>query len=237
MTQKAKCRLILLGGGDLCRELLWTAASVPSDQRDWEPFGILDDNPDAAREHLCRRGLRLPVLGAVRDHQPKEEEVFLPAIGSPVDKLKTAELIESRGGRFINLLHPTTVVAPDTKMGIGNFCFVYSVISVGAVLEDFVTLNVSAVVGHDARVGRGSTLSPGSILCGNVSLGRGVFLGTGASIVPGQTAGDLSSLGAGSVALRSIEAQMIVFGVPARPITPPRASGEANPIPNGDKRL
>jgi acetyltransferase-like isoleucine patch superfamily enzyme len=122
-------------------------------------------------------------------------------------------------------------------MGIGNFCFVYSVISVGAVLEDFVTLNVSAVVGHDARVGRGSTLSPGSILCGNVSLGRGVFLGTGASIVPGQTAGDLSSLGAGSVALRSIEAQMIVFGVPARPITPPRASGEANPIPNGDKRL
>lgn len=216
-----KLKLIFLGGGDLCREILWTASSISG--RDWEPFGILDDNPDAAREHLRRRNTRLEVLGTVRDHQPKSDEVFIPCIGNPVHKLAVAETIENRGGSFISLVHPTAVVAPDATIGKGVFCFINSVISIGARLEDFVTLNVAAVVGHDSRVGRGATLSPGSILCGNVNLERGVFLGTDSSVIPAKSMGAFSALGAGSVAWSSVAAGQTVTGVPARPMAPPRA--------------
>jgi sugar O-acyltransferase (sialic acid O-acetyltransferase NeuD family) len=227
-------KLILVGGGDLCREVLWTAMCVPLEKRDWEPFGVLDDNPEKAAQHLASRGCALPVLGAALDHEPQEDEVFVPAIGNPIYKLRTCEAIAGKGGLFINLLHPTATIAPDVQLGNGVFCFVNSVVSVGAVLGDYVSLNVGAIVGHDARVATGCTLSPGSIICGNVQLDRGAFVGTDASLVPGNTMGELACLGAGSVAFTPIAPGLTAVGVPARAMTPPRpssAQSNRSPLP------
>lgn len=217
-------KLIVLGGGDFCRELLWTADSIAAHLRDWEPFGILDDDTQRAQERLRKHHCLLPVLGTVRDWRPREDEVFLPAIGNPIHKLRCAEFIESRGGKFINLFHPTALIAPDAELGSGIFAFMNSVISTGARVESFVTINVAALVGHDAVIGRGCTLHPGSNVNGNVRLGRGVTVGAQATIVPSQEAGDFSTIAAGSVAIAAVPAGITVFGVPARSISPPKST-------------
>ena len=219
----ALLKLILLGGGDFCRELLWTASSIPARERRWAPAGILDDDVEGARERLRRRNNFLPVLGAIRDWQPHPDEVFVPAIGNPIHKLRCAELIESRGGNFINLLHRAALIAPDAQLGFGIFAFMHSVISVGARVENFVTLNEGALIGHDAQIGRGCTLNPGSKVNGNVRLGRGVTLGAQATVAPSQQAGDFSTIAAGSAAIAPVPAGVTVLGVPARPISPPKA--------------
>jgi sugar O-acyltransferase (sialic acid O-acetyltransferase NeuD family) len=221
MTKK---KLIFLGGGDFCRELLWTVSAIPGDERGWEPFGVLDDNVDGARAHLLKRGLALPVLGSIKDHQPKSDEVFLPALGNPVHKLKASELMESRGGKFINLFHPTALIAPDAKLGTGIFAFMNTVISVGAQVEDFVSLNLGALIGHDAIIGRGCTLNPGSMVTGNVKLGRGVLLGSLSTIAPARQAGEFATVGAGSAVIAPVAAGVTVVGVPARAAAPPRTA-------------
>lgn len=223
----AKRKLLLLGGGDFCRELLWTANSIPSDQRDWEPAGILDDNVDAARNHMLHRDVSLPVLGAISDHQPAADEVFIPAIGKPLYKLKAAELMESRGAEFVSLIHPTALVAPDVQLGTGVFIFMNSVISVGARLQDFVTVNAFVLVGHDAVIGRGCNLNPAAMVTGNVKLGRGVLMGTHSSVAPQNEVGDFATIGIGSAVISSVPQGTTFVGVPARAVLTPRSKSAA----------
>jgi sugar O-acyltransferase (sialic acid O-acetyltransferase NeuD family) len=218
----AKRKLIFLGGGDLCRELLWTAQLIPADQRDWEPFGVLDDNVEGARTHMLRREITLPVLGSISDYKPMSDEVFIPAIGKPINKLNATELLESRGATFINLIHPSAQISLDARLGRGIFIFANSIVSVGACLHDFVTLNAFVLVGHDARIGRGCSLNPGAIVTGNVTLGRGVTMGTQASIAPQLEVGDFATIGIGSAVVNSIPADLTVVGVPARAMMPSR---------------
>ena len=218
----AKRKLIFLGGGDFCRELLWTVQSIPFWERDWEPNGILDDNVDAARKHMQHRGVSLPVLGSIGDHQPIQDEVFIPAIGNTFYKLKGAELMESRGAQFVNLIHPTALIAPDARLGTGIFIFMNSVVSAGAQLQDFVTVNAFALVGHDAVIGRGCNLNPASMVMGNVKLGRGVLMAAHTSVSPQNEVGDFATVGAGSAVISPVSAGVTVLGVPARVISPPR---------------
>jgi sugar O-acyltransferase (sialic acid O-acetyltransferase NeuD family) len=217
-----KRKLIFLGGGDFCRELLWTAQSISPDQRDWEPAGILDDNVDAARAHMQHRGVSLPVLGAIGDYQPKPDEVFIPAIGNPVYKLQGAELMESRGAQFVNLIHPSALIAPDAHLGNGIFIFMNSILSAGAQLQDYVTVNAFVLVGHDAVIGRGCNLNPASMVMGNVKLGRGVLMAAHTSVSPHNEVGDFATVGAGSAVFSSVPPGVTVLGVPARAISPPR---------------
>jgi sugar O-acyltransferase (sialic acid O-acetyltransferase NeuD family) len=148
--------------------------------------------------------------------------VFIPAIGNTFYKLKGAELMESRGAQFVNLIHPTALIAPDARLGTGIFVFMNSVVSVGARLEDFVTLNAFVVVGHDAVIGRGCNLNPATMVTGNVKLGRGVVMATHTSISPKNEVGDFATVGAGSAVISSVPEGVTVLGVPARVISPSR---------------
>jgi UDP-3-O-[3-hydroxymyristoyl] glucosamine N-acyltransferase len=130
--------------------------------------------------------------------------------------------MESRGAQFVNLIHPSALVAPDARLGIGIFIFMNSVVSAGAQLQDFVTVNAFVLVGHDAVIGRGCNLNPASMVMGNVRLGRGVLMATHTSVSPQNEVGDFATVGAGSAVFSSVPAGVTVLGVPARVISPPR---------------
>lgn len=211
-------RLILLGGGDFAREVLWFAGEVPLEQRDWEPFGLLDDDPDRASERLKGYGVNLPVLGTIADYQPKEGDCFVPAIGSPRGKLAMAEAIRQRGGQFINVVHPSASIAPNAELGSGIVVLPHVFISVNVRLGDFVTVLPFTMAGHDADVGDGSMVCTHCALNGHAKLGRGVFMGSHAVLLPHARVEDFGTVGAGSVVLRKARSGETVFGVPARPI-------------------
>ena len=211
-------KLIFVGGGEFAREMLWTASAVDPAEAGWAPAGFIDDNVDGSRVHMSRKHVSLPVFGAIQDHQPKADEVFVCAMGNTRAKLKLAELIEQRGGQFINLIHPSAHIAPDVKIGTGLFLFINALISAGSEVGNHTSLNANASVGHDASVGKGCTISSYCDITGNVCLGIGVFMGSHASVLQGITVGDFATIGAGSVVIRKVPPKSSVMGVPARAI-------------------
>ena len=59
-----------------------------------------------------------------------------------------------------------------------------------------------------------------------VHVGRNVWIGAGATILPGVSIGENAIIAAGAVVGRDVESNMIVGGVPARPIRPIRRDEE-----------
>lgn len=85
-------------------------------------------------------------------------------------------------------------------------------------------------IGDDSLIGHGCTLTTlnhsmdpdrrGDMVPAPIIIGRKVWFGASVTVVPGVTIGDGAVIGAGSVVTRDVQPDMIVAGVPARPIRP-----------------
>ena len=71
-------------------------------------------------------------------------------------------------------------------------------------------------IGHDALVGEGCELAPGTVVGGFVTLGRDVRCGVGVIIRPRVTVGDGARLGAGAVVVADVPPGETWIGNPAR---------------------
>jgi sugar O-acyltransferase (sialic acid O-acetyltransferase NeuD family) len=208
-------RLILLGAGDFAREVIWLISEMKTTQ-DWEFAGLLDDNPERATSILRTNGFGQRVLGKIIDYAPKPQDCFVCAIGNPKAKLTVAEQIAARGGKFVNLIHPTAAIGPGCTLGNGIIVCRNAVITTNVTIADHVHINLAATCGHDAVIGEGCTLSGHCDVTGHAILERGVFLGSHASVTPSVRVGEFAVVGAGSVAFRNVPSGQTLLGVPGK---------------------
>ena len=210
-------RLILLGAGDFAREVIWLISEMTA-TLDWKLAGLLDDKPEQTASILRSKGFTQPVLGNIVDYVPKPQDYFVCVIANPKLKLAATKRIASRGGRFVNLIHPTAAIGPGCTLGSGIIICRIAVVNANATIADHVHINIATTCGHDAVIGEGSTLSGHCDVTGHATLERGVFLGSHASVTPGVRVGEFAVVGAGSVAFRNVPGGHTVVGVPGKSI-------------------
>lgn len=208
-------RLILVGAGDFAREIIWMISEM-SASRDWELAGLIDNYPERAAAALRSGGFDQSLLGRIDDYVPQPEDRFVCTFGKPKMKLAATEQIVRRGGRFLNLIHPTAVIGPGCRLGSGIIMCRNAVVTANVSLGDHVHLNVGATCAHDAVVGDGCTLSAYCVVTGHAVLERGAFFGTSASVTEHVRVGEFAVVGAGSVAFRNVPAGQTWLGVPAK---------------------
>jgi sugar O-acyltransferase (sialic acid O-acetyltransferase NeuD family) len=208
-------KLIIVGAGDLAREVAWLASEIPEPARGWTVSGFLDDDPGAPAR-LRGLGCDVPVLGTIGQWKPQGDEVFVTAIGSPGAKLRAAKQLSDRGARFTSLVHPAAVVLPGASIGDGVAVFRNVSVSAGARIGDHVLLYWSCTIGHDANIGEGCTIHSHADVTGWVVLHAGAMLGSHAVVLQKLEVGAMAVVGAGAVVNRSVPAGATVVGVPAR---------------------
>ena len=209
-----KQRINILGAGGLGREVRVMLNAISG----WEFGGYFDDGIKAGMK--VDGGEVLGSIQALVDDRSSRAVVL--AIGDPKIKLDVARRFQRTAHiQFPPIVHPGAVVMDPKNTKIGDGCLIMAgcILTTGIVLEPFTMLNLGVTVGHDARIGRGTSVMPGVNVAGNVSIGEGVLVGSGANIVNKVSIGDFARIGSGAVVIGNISAGATAVGVPAREIS------------------
>lgn len=140
------------------------------------------------------------------------------AVGNNEVRVRLADYARSVGLGLPTIVHPTALVSPSASLREGVQIMARAFVGPKAVLERLVLVNTAAIVEHECYVGSGSHIAPGSVLCGAVRVGMKCLVGAGSTVVPGCTIGDRTIVGAGGVVADNLGADLVVGGLPARPL-------------------
>lgn len=205
--------LVIIGAGGFAREVYDLANYCYGEDLEFTIKGFLSDGIS----NIENMGYP-PVLGKVAEYKVDKNDVFFCGIGSVIDRKKCVELILSKGGTFINLIHPNVVISPSVKLGIGVGIKAYCVLASDAEVGDHSFLQSSVIMGHDVEVGQYCQINSFSFFAGLSKVKDQVFVGAHSKFIQNAIAEELSTVGIGSLVLRKVKKGSTVFGSPAKVI-------------------
>jgi sugar O-acyltransferase (sialic acid O-acetyltransferase NeuD family) len=179
-----------------------------------ELIGFLDDD-------LSLKGkvfLGAPVLGRIDELDACKHDALVVGIGNNRTRMSVYNRLQSKGARFLSVIHPSAVIASDAAIGQGTVVFGGTVINTGSVIGPNVIVNTGATIDHHAHIAAHAHIAPGVHLGGTVTVGEGAFFGIGSNVLPNLTIGNWSTIGAGAVVVNDIPSNVTVVGVPAKVI-------------------
>jgi acetyltransferase EpsM len=190
---------------------LWTSRTAPANLRRSGLLTVLQRPAPGARH------AGLPVFWIDEVPFPPEKCYVVAGIVS-TRRRQMIETMQSRGYRFTSVIHPSAVISRRSLIGEGCAVNAGVVVSQSATVEPHVILNRGALIGHDVRVGSFSTVGPGANIAGGTQIGAGVYIGAGAVILDHLKVGTEALIAAGAVVTRSVPANSLAAGSPARVI-------------------
>ncbi len=206
-------KLAIYGAGGLGREIASMIKDINQNAPEWEVVGFFDDGKK--KNEVVDD---LPVLGGLNQvNSIKTELSIAVAISDPQAKRKVTEKITNAKIKFPVLIHPACVSGDKkfNRFGRGTILTAGVILTTEILVGDFVLINLATTVGHDARIGKFSSIMPGCSISGNVSLGKACVMGTGARVLQNISIGDDSVIGAGAVVTKSFGNKVKLLGVPA----------------------
>ncbi len=205
-------QLIIIGAGGFGREVAHWATQNPGNGLEFNIRGFLDDNTKALKNFRNYP----PILGTVADYTPDDNDIFICGIGLPQFKAQAIPQIVAKGGRFMNLIHPTVVFGGNIKLGTGVVIAPHVTISANATISDFATIDSNSVIGHDVKLGHYSHIGNLSSITGGAEIGVQAFIGAHSVILPQIKVGKSGFVGAGSVVTKNVLTNTTVYGNPAK---------------------
>jgi sugar O-acyltransferase (sialic acid O-acetyltransferase NeuD family) len=191
--------VIVLGTGGHARVLIDALLLSPANL-----LGTTDTN------HQNQPLLGVPYLGGdeVIEKYSSNEICLVNGIGSisqPYLRKKIFKKFKNLGYRFINVIHPSSIIATDVKLGEGVQVMAGAIIQSGSEIGDNTIINTRTSVDHDCRIGQHTHLAPGTILCGNVCIEELGHVGAGAIILQSIRVGAQVLVDAGTLVKSDIE--------------------------------
>jgi len=176
---------------------------------------------------LAKKGkliLGIEVIGddlMILNYQPNKIRLVngLGSVGIPVKRKYLFCKFTELGYKFVNVIHPSVVIALDVHFGEGVQIMAGAVVQTGCRIGKNSIINTKASVDHDCAIAAHVHIAPGVTLSGEVEVGEGVHIGTGATVIQGIRIGQNSIIAAGSVVTKDVPSGVTVMGIPAREVT------------------
>lgn len=206
--------LIIIGAGGLGRQMYAWIKECPGYKVDYAVGGFLDDNPGA----LDGFHNYPPVISSLDKYKIQENDVFTLAIGDVETKKRIAQIIESKGGEFITIIHPDSLVYQNTQIGKGCFITPWANIGVDVSIGDFCLIQGNALIGHDVKIGNYVRIDCNVVCVGGIEIKDDVCVHTSAVINHNVVIEEGATVGAMSFVIKRVKKGTTVFGNPAKKV-------------------
>ncbi|SFT62940.1 sugar O-acyltransferase, sialic acid O-acetyltransferase NeuD family [Lishizhenia tianjinensis] len=133
-----------------------------------------------------------------------------------IDLLKSYHIPEDR---FYTFIHPSCVVSPSAKIGVGVAIMANSVVNSNVVIGNHCTIHSNSLIGHDTKMGNYNFVAAHNVIGSNNNIGRANFLGLNSTFNNYLNIGDNCFVGMASNVIKSIPDNVKVYGNPAKPFT------------------
>ena len=209
--------LIIIGARGYGRVAYNIARSVTEHGSNLVIKGYLDDNDSV----LLGYDSYPPILGSVEDYIVEENDVFICALGDVSSKQKYVNIILSKGGKFISLIHPNALIGMNVKIGRG--CIIGSgvFIDCDTMVGDYVNIQNNVAIGHDSNIENWVMIDSFTFVGGFATIEEGVTLHTRATIIPKLNVGKYAVINACSLCIRNVKPNSVMFGSPAKELITP----------------
>ena len=124
--------------------------------------------------------------------------------------------IIGKGFEVIGYTHPTAVISPSVKIGMGNIFFEHVVVQPNCIIGDANIFQAQSSLMHDCIVGNNNFIAAHSVINGRVSIGNNCFLGSGSVIKNRIKINSFSLIGAAAYVSRDTDRNSVT--VPQRSI-------------------
>jgi sugar O-acyltransferase (sialic acid O-acetyltransferase NeuD family) len=168
------------------------------------------------RERIDLLGYPVKTYDSLDHFEPEKGCSYIIGTPSPQKYRLIEEMKEKYSLSFSTLIHPTVTVGSHVHIGEGVTINVQTVIGPNAYLDDFCFLNRCCSLGHEAKIGKYTLLSPGVTVGGATHIADKCSLGMNAIIFDGLYIGDWAIIGAGSLVNKDMPRGVIAYGAPAK---------------------
>jgi sugar O-acyltransferase (sialic acid O-acetyltransferase NeuD family) len=202
--------LIIIGARGFGREIY----NVALQTNQFNVKGFLDDKTDA----LDNFSNYPPILSSVEDYEIQDNDLFICALGDVVYKKIYIQKILAKGGKFTNIIHPTSIINSNTTLGIGFIICPFTYISNDVTIGNFVTIQTHSAIGHDVKIGDYSQINALTFFGGFSIIESGATINPSSNIAPGKRVGENSIVGLNSAVIKDIKPNCTAYGNPAKEI-------------------
>ncbi|MDR5172025.1 acetyltransferase [Methylobacillus flagellatus] len=208
-------KLYIIGAGGWGREVLILLRDHADCGSAWDIAGFLDTRPHM----LDGTGCDVGIVGDPLTHLPKEDELFVCAVGLPNGRQSFAQPILEKGGRFFTLHDaPLGWISVRVQIGLGAILSHRVQVSPDVQIGDFANIHSGSIVSHDVRIGDYAQIGAMVFLGGGAQIGHKAIIYPHATITPGIKVGEGATVGAGAVVIKDVPPDATVFGNPAKVI-------------------
>jgi acetyltransferase EpsM len=138
------------------------------------------------------------------------------ALGHPVVRGNVFKKLSNLGAVLLSAIHPSAVIMPTATVDAGTMIGAGAIINSNARIGKSCIVNTGAIIEHDTVMEDFSCVSPGSTIGGRVHIGKNTFIASCAVVLARTIIGENVIVGMGSVVMKNIEDNNIVYGVPAK---------------------
>jgi sugar O-acyltransferase (sialic acid O-acetyltransferase NeuD family) len=207
--------IIIIGGGNQAH---YTIDIIEKEDK-YNIVGIIDSIHAVGSERFGYKilGRQEDILQIVKQYQ-----VYggLIAIGDNWTRYKVSNQILSLvpDFKFVNAIHPSVIIGNDVNIGIGVVAMAGVIFNPKSIIGNFTFFATGAQVEHDCIISDYASISAGSVTGGYVKLGKFSALTLGVTVLDRLEIGENTVVGAGSLVLKNLPDNTLVYGNPAKVI-------------------
>ncbi len=200
-------RVVVLGAGRGANQVIDIFAQAALQVA----VAIVDDDP----KHWGREIAGVPVIGGCEQLQRLHQQGLVDKAIVSVSKTTRARKIlrekcEVAGLKLTNAIDPTSKIATEVTMGVGNVICAFCQVGTCSVVGDNNFLSAYNSIEHHNTWGSDISTGPGCMTSSRVVLKDRVRLGTGIFIQPGVELGEEAAVASGSILVDSVPARHTV---------------------------